>query len=231
MTPRLPTSKKWTSLPTELCAQIREIFEEGFQGLAQSGNILVEGRIYPEELLLRIGHLENGRLKQANFEVSLDFNSSKQNAVERIHFAVDCAASMVQEYCDQEQDLEGFPRTWNSYKFDQQVAFLQVSTVNTSLESEADRLLGETVEDDLVHGSDDTDRKAIITMLGLEGSEDVPDLVEDQGAADGQEDLGERADQGSPKNPGGVKKTGTKKKNTTAAKKPSQRAGSKRTKH
>src|SRR5687767_3500911 len=98
MTPRLPTSKKWTALPAELCTQIRDVFAESFAEPAARGQILVEGRIYPEELLLRVGYLEKGRLRQSNFEISLDFDANKQNALEHIHFAIDCAASMMQEF-------------------------------------------------------------------------------------------------------------------------------------
>ena len=172
MIPRHPSSKKWTALPPELCGQIREVFEESFPEAAKAGKIVVAGRIYPSELLLRVGYLENGRLRQANFEVSLDFNSAKQNALEQIHSAIDCAASMMQEYFDRDQDLEEFPVTWQPIKFDKRELFVQITTENTDLEAEADRLLG-SAEDALVQGSDEAleaeeDEKAVISMLGLD---------------------------------------------------------------
>src|ERR1700677_1818331 len=100
MIPRLKSSVKWTDLPKELCAQIREVFEENFTAAAKNGRFVVSGRIYPHELCFRAGYLENGRLRQANFEVSLDFNAAKQNAFEQIQVCVDCAASMFEQYLE-----------------------------------------------------------------------------------------------------------------------------------
>lgn len=181
MIARLPTSKKWTNLPAELCEQIREVFAENFAQLAKGGSLIVEGRIYPEELVLRVGYIENGRLQQANFEVSMDFDSAKQNALEQIHLAIDCAASMMEEYCDGEFDLEPFPREWSSVKVDKKVIFIQVSTTNTSLEAEADRLLG-LAEDQLVHEEDDLDFP--------DDDEPLPATDDDEGSNDESGDDG-----------------------------------------
>lgn len=158
MIARLPSSKKWTALPNELCEQIRDVFSENFAQLAKRGSLVVEGRIFPEELLLRVGHLEKNRLQQSNFEVSMDFDSNKQNAMEQIHLAIDCAASMVQEYCETDFDLDPFPREWSSVKLDKKVVvFVQVSTTNTSLEAEANKLLGVAADEQLVHEEDEID--------------------------------------------------------------------------
>ncbi|MEQ1666193.1 MAG: hypothetical protein ABL927_12545 [Bdellovibrionales bacterium] len=157
MTPRLSSSKKWTAIPPELCDQIKEVFAENFSNLAKIGNIIVEGRIYTEEMVLRVGFLEKGRLMQANFEVSIDFNSAKQNALKFIHFMVDCAASMVQEFesagmdadMSIEEGSESLPREWSSIKFEKQVAFVKFTTENSELEAAANKLLG-IAKDDLV---------------------------------------------------------------------------------
>lgn len=173
MNPRLATSGKWTSLPKELQAQIKDIFSENFADAAQLGKFVVEGRIYSKELMLRVGYLENGRIRQANFEVSLDFDPNKQNALNLIHLAVDCAASLMQEYFDQEQEIADFPTTWSEFEVDKAKVYVQASTVNSELESEADRLLG--AEDDLLVKADaeeDPDEKeAVISMLGLSGDD------------------------------------------------------------
>src|SRR5665213_2667718 len=121
MIPRLKTSLKWTALPAELCTQIREVFEENFGDAVKNGKIVISGQIYPNELCFRAGYLENGRLRQANFEVSMDFNAKKQNAFEQIQSCVDCAASMMQQYleiynrADEDAEttgLEDFPDQW-----------------------------------------------------------------------------------------------------------------------
>lgn len=171
MTPRRKNSLKWTPLPKELCAQIREVFEENFAKESKSGQFLVTGRIYPEEICFQAGYLEKGRLAQANFEVSLDFTASKQNAFEQIQICVDCAASMMQRYFESESDLEEFPREWQKHNLDGRELYLQVSTLNSELESEADRLLGEA-DDALVQGEDpDEDERAVISLLGLADDE------------------------------------------------------------
>lgn len=178
MLPRLPNSKKWTALPPELIQQIREVFTEGFAEKIKNGEILVDGRIYPNELLLRVGYLETGRLAQANFEVSLDFNMAKQNAVEQIHFAIDCAASMMEEYFQGEGTLSDFPRHWQPFQISGRQVYLQVSTENQRLEAEADKILGLT-NSGLVQGADeDEDREAVRQMLG------IADTAADEDAAE-----------------------------------------------
>jgi hypothetical protein len=187
MNPRIKTNVKWTTLPPELCDQIRNVFIESFSENTKTGKVIVEGRIYPTELMLRVGFLENGRLRQANFEVSLDMNPKKQNALELIHFAVDCAGSMMGEYFDKEQNLEDFPLEWEKFQVEGKTAFIQVTTINSSLESEADRLLGRT-KDDLVQGDDITEaEEAVISMLGLD-KEELEDLPEDDDAIDSDEE-------------------------------------------
>jgi hypothetical protein len=186
MIPRIATSKKWTALPAELCGQIREVFQESFSDASKRGKFHIEGRIYPAEMMLRVGYLENGRLLQANFEVSMDFNSAKQNALEQIHFAIDCAASLLQEFFEREQDLEEFPREWQPIQFEKREIFIQITTENSELEAEANRLLGLSA-DALVQGSDEAteaaaDEKAVISMLGLD-KEDFEGVESDDDSA------------------------------------------------
>lgn len=142
LTPRLASSKKWTAVPPELCTQIRDVFAENFKEPAHSGQFFVDGRIYTQELLLQIGFLPKGRLRQVNFEVSSDYDVKKQNALELIHFSVDCIASLMQEFFSANENLEAFPLQWKSSKLDGRDIFIQVSTINTTLEEEANRLLG-----------------------------------------------------------------------------------------
>ncbi len=172
MNPRLESSKKWTPLPPELCSQICDVFASAFEERAKTGKFVVEGRIYPKELLFRVGFLESGRLRQENVEISLDFDPNKQNALEMIHFLVDCAASMMQEIFDSEEGLDAFPHEWKSISVDKREVFIQVSSINSNLEAEADRLLGEN-SDDLVQGEDEEELKqTAVSMLGLGGTDE-----------------------------------------------------------
>lgn len=162
MKPRLKTSSKWTSFPAELTLQIAEIFKQNFGLLLPKAQFIVEGQIYPREILLRVGFIEPGRLAQNNFEVSLEYAADKgENAVASIHLCVDAAGSLLQEYIDAQvasgtaeevENKEDFelPRVWTEYPFQGKKIFLQYSTVNTNLEAQADALLGETSEESLV---------------------------------------------------------------------------------
>lgn len=149
MNPRLKTSKKWTAFPKEYLAQIEEVFSQGFKAQLTGSKLVVEGRIYTEEVLLRVGVLEKGRLKQANFEVSMNYNAKKQDAVDRIHNCIDAAASMMNDYFEAQRNDEeiDFPMAWQEFEFEKNPLFLKFSTVNSSLEAQADALLGETAED------------------------------------------------------------------------------------
>jgi hypothetical protein len=176
MIPRLPSSKKWTALPAELCEQVRGVFTESFSQEAKNGQFFIDGRIYSQELLVRVGYLENGRIRQANFEVSLDFDANKQNALELIHFAVDCGASLMQEFFAQEQDHEKFPALWEAFTIDKKTAYVQLSAINSALESEADRILGEEASSLVLGEDDEAEKEAVVTMLGLNrDDEDFPD--------------------------------------------------------
>lgn len=149
MKPRLPSSKKWTAFPKEFSEQIQSVFKENFAKELKNAELIVDGRIYPQEILLRIGYLEAGRLKQANFEVSVEYSAKDSEAILRINDAVDAAASMMMEYFEVEQDPDqehDFPLSWKEVPFNNQKLFMQFSTENTKLEAQADALLGSSDE-------------------------------------------------------------------------------------
>lgn len=146
MKPRLKTSNKWTALPKEYVKQIQDVFNETFATQLKNGELIVEGRIYPQEILLRVGYLEKGRLLQANFEASADYSKQKNDAVDRIYNCIDLAASMMDEYFAKEGEAE-LPYVWEEIDFKGQKMFYQYSGVNSKLEAEADRLLGLAAED------------------------------------------------------------------------------------
>jgi len=160
MKPRLPTSKKWTAFPKEFAQQIQEVFTQNFAKELKSAQLIIEGRIYPQEIVLRVGYLEAGRLKQANFEVSVEHSPKTQNAIERINIAVDASASLMMEYFEKEKEIEGdvdFPLSWKEIEFNGQKIFVQFSTVNSVLESQADELLGESMDDSMVKEESEED--------------------------------------------------------------------------
>ena len=141
MNPRLKSSKKWTAFPKEYSDQIQTVFKENFAQYLDGADLIVEGRIYPEEVTLRVGYLEKGRLTQANFEVSMNYSSEQQDTVQRIHNCIDAAASMMLEYLETDGEVD-FPYVWKEIPFQGKKLFMQFNTENSSLEAEANRLLG-----------------------------------------------------------------------------------------
>ena len=153
MKPRLSSSKKWTAFPKEFVQQIHSAFKENFEKELKNAELIVEGRIYPQEILVRVGFLEAGRLKQANFEISVEYSQTQNEAVTRIHDAVDAAASMMLDYFEKEKNNEeelDLPLSWKEILFNNRKLYMQFSTVNSKLEAEADALLGVS-EDSLVN--------------------------------------------------------------------------------
>lgn len=153
LTPRLSTSKTWTDLPLEFTDKVIEVFKGQFEAEAARGEFLVEGRVYPDEIIVRVGYLESGRLKQFNIEASMDRpkakadeganDNGKLSTMERLYTCIDAVGSVMEDYfdMDEEDELE-IPLRWKEFKFDGEAIFLQQSSVNTKLEEEADRILG-----------------------------------------------------------------------------------------
>lgn len=158
MQARKTTSKKWTAFPKEFTAQIETVFKENFAERLKDSKLIVEGRIYPEEIVLRVGVLENGRLKQNNFEVSIDYKSEDPEALDRIHNLVDVAASMMMDFYDSNGDID-FPYSWKEFPFKGHPVWLQFSTENSELEAQANSLLGISEDTLLVEENDSETEK------------------------------------------------------------------------
>lgn len=185
MKPRLATSKEWTPFPEDLVQNIREATQGLFNERLARGRLFIEGRIYPQELLLRLGYLENQRLKQANFEASIEYRYDRDNVMEVISTTLDALAAMMEAYFESEEaeeveDKVEFPRQWQAFDFLKRTLYLQFSTTNTELEAIADHLLGLSSAESLVR-----------TDLAASSSGGA-----DEGAAGGA-GSGEDADKGS----------------------------------
>ncbi len=160
MEPRLKTSKKWTSFPNEYLKQIQSVFNKSFKLHLESGKILTEGRIYKEELLLKVGFLHNKSIKQSNFEISIQYDKNKENAVQLIYLMIDVAATMMDEFFMAENDHD-FPKIWQEYEVENKKVYLQYSSTNDELESQADQLLGIDKSEGLIQQGDDDDDEVL----------------------------------------------------------------------
>ncbi|AHI05933.1 hypothetical protein BDW_07155 [Bdellovibrio bacteriovorus W] len=165
MNPRLKSSKSWTKFPKEYSDQILAVFNENFAEFLKDATLIIDGRIYSEEIMLRVGYLEKGRLAQANFETSMNYSQTEQDALQRIHNCVDAAASMMMEYLESKGEVD-FPYAWKEFNFQGNKVFLQFSTENSSLEEEANRLLGLTDED--LFNEEDMDDEDALTRAELD---------------------------------------------------------------
>ena len=173
MKPRLKSSKKWTEFPLEYRSQIETVFKDNFQEASKNGKIIIEGRIYPEEVIMRVGYLQNGRLQQANFEASVQYDHAKKDALEKIHTCIDATASMMLEYFENANTEEGidFPKIWTEYNMNEQEVYLQFTTVNTQLESMADQILGEELKELIIEDDEEIED-------ALEYAEVDPEILE-----------------------------------------------------
>lgn len=187
MQPRLKSSRKWTALPKELMTQIKSIFSESFQAHIGNDSIQTEGRIYPEEILMRVSIVPQKGLKQRGFEVSLQYKKDKDNVLKLVHVAVDAIASLFEQLFASQEDHE-FPRIWQEVDFEGRKIFIQYTTTNTALEEEANRLLGDLANEDLAQGEweEDTSADQIKASLGID-PDDVGD-DEDENDSDNDDD-------------------------------------------
>jgi hypothetical protein len=174
MKPRLSTSVKWTPFPTEFSEKIIQVMSENFADQAKTGEFTVEGRIYPQEILLRVGYVEQGRLKQDNFEASMDYSmqTKEQTAQKTIFACLDAIGSSFDELFNSGDELE-LPRQWEAFDFEGDIVWMQYSTVNTKLEDEADRLLNSVDDKNLVREDGDSDDALSRAIVDTELAHDV----------------------------------------------------------
>ncbi len=162
MNPRYKTNKKWIEFPTELITEISNVFKQTFEkNLANHKNLQVFGRFYEKELILRIGINTKGELRFHNFEVSIDRVAEADKTLDLVYMAIDAVASLVTEYFENNEETE-IPYTWSELTFDEQKIWVQYSTENSSLEAEANKLLGLHDPDDLLKTIDEEQTSADI---------------------------------------------------------------------
>ncbi|MDX9730470.1 MAG: hypothetical protein RBT63_01750 [Bdellovibrionales bacterium] len=164
MTPRNPSSKNWTALPVEFREKAASVLAQNFRDESRHGEFFLDGRIYPEEIIVRAGYVEKGRLKQTNFEVSLD-HAPNQSAMEKLFMGIDVLGSVFETHFEhlreEEVDDVEYPVNWEEFDFDDGKVYLRFSTTNTRLEEEANRLLGLGSDDLYMDGDEDLSADAL----------------------------------------------------------------------
>jgi hypothetical protein len=138
--PRLKTSIKKTAFPLDYIKMVKDVIQKNFKKNTANKDVVVEGAIYNEEVLVRIGFREKKSIVQMNFEASVEHSMKKKNIMEQIYLALDGLGAMIDEYFKADGDIE-LPKTWTEFKLDGKLVYLQTSTENSDLESQADELL------------------------------------------------------------------------------------------
>ena len=184
MTPRNPTSKNWTALPAEFSEKAAVVFAQNFKEESKLGDFFIEGRIYPSEIIMRAGYIEPGRLKQSNFEVSLD-HSPSEKAMEKLFFGIDVLGSVFETHFEhlREEEIDDveYPLNWEEFDFEDTKVQIRFSTANTRLEDEANKLLGLKegeslfIEGDADLSADALERATIDSELAEEVSRAIRD--------------------------------------------------------
>ena len=182
MEPRKARQAKWTALPKDYVKQVISALNDSFLDETKSGRFIFEGRIYADEIIVRMGFLEKGRLRQTNFEMSTDLKPGKDDTVKLIGLCVDVGATMLEEMFSTNDD-SNFPRVWKSFEVEGRNIYIQFTSNNSELEQQADQLLGESA-DDLVQNADEMEESetlaGIKARLGLdEDDEEAEDSDEE----------------------------------------------------
>ena len=129
-------------MPLDYVKMVKDVIAKGFKKHLKGLTVIVEGMIYPEEILLRIGFREGSSIRQKNFEASISFSPKEKNAVNQINICIDSLGSMIDQYFTAAEGLD-LPLVWTEFKFDGKSVYLQTSGVNSDLEAEANALLGD----------------------------------------------------------------------------------------
>lgn len=187
MEPRKAKQAKYTELPKDYVKQVLSALNESFVDEVKSGKFIFEGRIYADEILVRMGYLEKGRLRQTNFEMSTDLKAGKDDTVKLIGICVDVGATMLEEMFSSTDDTS-FPRVWQPFEVEGRNVYLQFTSTNSDLESQADQLLG-AHDDTLVKNADDADDSASLAGIKARlGIDDDDEDLEDEDEEDEVED-------------------------------------------
>lgn len=192
MQPRRPDSKKWTALPKEYLDTVQSIVKAQYKKELSAIEVISEGRVFDKEIVLRIGLLPNGRLKQHNFEVSLDVPEVKDLALAKLNAALDFLGSLLNEFIEKngfdESEVEAeLPVLWKPMSIEKNIFHFQYSTVNSKLETMADQwlkqmdasLVNETsfAEDDAYNFAEQYDAETLEKIIELKKQVGEPENV------------------------------------------------------
>jgi len=148
MDPRNSTSlkHKYQPIPKDFLKLVKETFQEKYAEFLADKTLIVDGAIFPEELILVVGiKNKNEKIRQINFECSIDYKVDYENdedgkVLDKIHLGIDGLDAMFAEYAEADGDIE-MPKLWTEFEFEDQRIHLKSSTDNIELEKAAEEFL------------------------------------------------------------------------------------------
>lgn len=138
------TKHKYQPIPGDFLKLVQETFKEKYTSFLEDKTLIVDGAIFPEELIIVVGiRNKDERLRQINFECSMDYvNDEDHKVLEKIHLSVDALDAMFAEYVEAKGDLE-MPKAWTEFDFETEKVYLKSSHNNIELDKLADDFLRE----------------------------------------------------------------------------------------
>ena len=139
---------KYQPVPKDFLKLVQETFQEKYAEFLADKTLIVDGAIYPDELILAIGlRNKDEKVRQVNFESSLDYRvdyeaDENHGVLEKIHLSIDALDAMFAEYVEANGDIE-MPTLWTEFDFEDQKIYLRSTTNNIELEKMADDFLRE----------------------------------------------------------------------------------------
>lgn len=186
MHPRRSDSKKWTALPADYLHTVQSTLKSQYEDNLKGAEVIVEGRVFDKEIILRLGFLPKGRLKQHNFELALDLPEAKDQLLIKLNHAIDFLGSLLSEFFEKDgfensEYEETLPTLWKPLSDKKDVFYFQYSTVNSKLESLADEWLSKQNKS-LVNESldDDNDAYNFTEQYDAETLEKIIELKKEQ---------------------------------------------------
>lgn len=152
----LPTRKRQTkrptALPKEFLKTVSDLFHKQFKSKLGGSTFLVNGNLYPEELVLCVSLSHPKTLQSASMHISnslaKNVAENPEKVTEQLKSMVDVAASWFSQCFSAGSGLESVLEemkdavtTWQEFEWEEQQLFVLLNRTNYTLERAADDFL------------------------------------------------------------------------------------------
>jgi len=184
MRARRTDSKKWTHLPQDYLDNVRSALTSQYEKELNGSEVVIGGRVYEKEVVVRVGFLPKGRLKQHNFELAFDIPEAKDQVLNKLSSGLDFLDSLFAEFFakdgfENSEYEETLPVLWKPLSSSKDIFHFQYSTENSKLESMADEWLskqGNALVNELDSEIDDLDAYNFSEQYDAETLEKIIEL-------------------------------------------------------